>query len=82
MKKKIVDTLVEKVTIDKYRTLHVHIRLNLLRILEDDANRGGSIESEPAVATEKGGIYTRIPTSPAHRHLRAICALPSRQASL
>ncbi len=80
MKKKIVDTLVEKVTIDKYRTLHVHIRLNLLRILEDDANRSGPIES--AVATEKGGIYTRIPTSPAHRHLRAICALPSRQASL
>ncbi len=58
LKKKIVDTLVEKVTIDKDRTLHVHIRLNLLGILEDDANSGGPIES--AVATEKVGIYSRI----------------------
>ena len=53
-----MDTLVEKVTIDQDRTLHVHIRINLLRILEDDANTGGSIES--AVSTEKVGIYTRI----------------------
>ena len=54
-----MDTLVEKVTIDQDRTLHVHIRINLLRILEDDANTGGSIES--AVSTEKVGIYTRKP---------------------
>ena len=58
LKKKIVDTLVEKVTIDKDRTLHVHIRLNLLRILEDDANSDGP--NSPAVPTEKVGIYTRI----------------------
>ncbi|MBT7016571.1 MAG: hypothetical protein HN965_09900, partial [Anaerolineae bacterium] len=50
LKKEIVDTLVEKVTIDQDRTLHVHIRLNLLRILEEDANKGGS--NEPAVSIQ------------------------------
>ena len=58
MKKKIVDRLVEKVAIDQDRTLHLHIRLNLLRILEDDANTSGPIE--PTVPTEKVGFYTRI----------------------
>ena len=73
LKKKIVDTLVEKVTIDQDRTLHVHIRLNLLSILEDDAKNGGTT-GRSAVATEKVGIYTHIPTSRAHRHLGGACA--------
>ncbi len=76
--KKIVDALVEKVKIDKGRTLHVCICLNLLRFLEGDANKGGPIGS--AVAIEKAGIYTRKPTSPAHCRLREVCALPSQRA--
>jgi hypothetical protein len=46
------------VTIDQDRTLHVHIRLNLLRILEEDANKGGS--NEPAVSIQSDETYTRI----------------------
>ena len=46
-------------TIDQDRTLHVHIRLNLLSILEGDANNGDSTEPT-AVATGKVGTYTRI----------------------
>ena len=53
LKKEIVD-LVEKVTIDQDRTLHIHIRLNLLRILEEDANKGGP--NAPAVSIQSGGI--------------------------
>jgi len=78
LKKEIVDTLVEKVTIDQDRTLHVHIRLNLLRILEEDANKGGP--NAPAVSIQSGGTYTRKPASRARRHLHGVCASPFLQA--
>jgi len=42
-----------KVTIDQDRTLHVHIRLNLLRILEEDSNKGGAIILAGQIWSEK-----------------------------
>ena len=50
LKKIIADTLVEKVTIDQDRTLHVHIRLNLLKLLEEDAS--SSDPNWPAVSIQ------------------------------
>ena len=72
LKKEIVDTLVEKVTIDQDRTLHVHIRLNLLRILEDDANISGT--NPPAASIQTAEICTHTPACRAHHRLRrAVC---------
>jgi hypothetical protein len=45
------------VTIDQDRTLHVHIRLNLLRILEEDSNKGGAIKLAGQFWSDE--IYTR-----------------------
>ena len=42
VKKRVVDTLVERVEIDIGRNLFVQIRLNLLNILRKDAESGGS----------------------------------------
>ena len=41
LKKRVIDTL-EHIEIDKDRNLQVHIRLNLLDILRNDAESGGS----------------------------------------
>jgi DNA invertase Pin-like site-specific DNA recombinase len=56
LKKQMVDTLVERVTINKNREIKVEIRLNLLAILDEDA---GS-DSTSAAYTRRGGTYTRI----------------------
>ena len=42
LKKRVIDSLVERIEIDKDRNLQVHIRLNLLDILRNDAESGGS----------------------------------------
>jgi len=50
------------VTIDHDRTHHVHIRLNLLRILEEDSNKGGAIKLAGQIWSDE--IYTRISAYP------------------
>ena len=42
LKKRVIDTLVERVEIDRDRNLFVQIRLNLLDILRKDAESGSS----------------------------------------
>ena len=54
LKKRIVDTFVKRVTIDKDRELSVEIRQNLLDIIEE-------VPHSSAVHFGKDGIYTRIP---------------------
>lgn len=57
LKKRVIDTLVERVEIDIDRNLFVQIRLNLLDILRKDAESGGSTAG---VQNFEVGIYTRI----------------------
>jgi hypothetical protein len=57
LKKRIVDTLVERIEIDKDRNLFVQIRLNLLGILRKDAESGGSTAG---VQNFEVGTCTRI----------------------
>jgi hypothetical protein len=59
LKKRVIDTLVERIEIDKDRNLHVQIRLNLLDILRNDAESGGST-SPAGVQNFEVGTYTRI----------------------
>ena len=54
LKKQVVNTLVDRVTINRDRELSVTLRLNLLKILEGGSNSG-------AVHLGEFGIYTRIP---------------------
>jgi hypothetical protein len=68
LKKRIVNALVKRVTVDKSRNLKVEIRVNVL----DLANTGSNSDDSPGVQVSKDGIYTRIPTSPAHPHLVVI----------
>jgi hypothetical protein len=57
LKKQIVDTLVERVTIGKGREITVEIRLDLLKILDQDAD----LENLSLAAySRRGEIYTRI----------------------
>jgi hypothetical protein len=53
LKKRIIDTLVERIEIDKERNLRVQIRVNLLDILGRDANAGVQIREDE--------IYSHIP---------------------
>lgn len=57
LKKRVVDTLVERIEIDKERNLHVQIRLNLLDIHRKDARN----ETNAGAQNSEGEIYTRIP---------------------
>ncbi len=58
LKKKVVDTLVERVTISKDREMNVEIRLDLTTILDQDTG----LENLSSVAySRRGEIYTRIP---------------------
>lgn len=63
LKKQMIDTLVERVTINKNREIKVEIRLNLLAILDQDAESGNP---NPGAYSRRGGIYTRIQSIPAH----------------
>ena len=56
LKKRVVDTLVERIEIDRERNLHVQIRLNLLDILRKDAQS----RTNAGVQNSEGEIYTRI----------------------
>ena len=55
LKKKVVDTLVEEVTINRNRELNVVIRLDLQKILDQDA---GLENLSPAAYSRRGEIYT------------------------
>ena len=73
LKKRGVDTLVKRITIDRARELSVEIRLNLLDIIEEEPQSS-------AIHLGKAGIYTSKRSSPArHRH-HVICESPSRPA--
>jgi hypothetical protein len=52
-----IDTLVERATINKNREILVEIRVNLRAILDQDA--ASTMPSRAYI--EKGEIYTRIP---------------------
>jgi hypothetical protein len=67
LKKRVVDTLVERVEIDKERNLHVQIRLNLLDILRKDARSGITA----GVQNSEGEIYSHIRSAPAHHRRSA-----------
>ena len=56
VKKRVVDTLVERIQIDRERNLQVQIRLNLIEIIGKDAQD----ESIAAVQFHEAEIYTRI----------------------
>jgi hypothetical protein len=56
LKKRVVDTLVERIEIDRERNLHVQIRLNLLDILRKDAHN----ETNAGVQNSEGEICSRI----------------------
>ncbi|HSV85532.1 MAG TPA: hypothetical protein VLH85_03090, partial [Levilinea sp.] len=64
IKRQIVKALVERVDSSKDRELTVNFRLNVLEI----AGIRTSADQVPAAET-----YTRIPASPAHRHLAGSC---------
>lgn len=70
LKKRVVDTLVERIEIDRERNLHVQIRLNLLDILRKDAQS----RTNAGVQNSEGEIYTHTQSSPSHPHRPASCA--------
>ncbi len=57
LKKQVVDTLVQRVTISKDRKINVEIRLDLLKILDQDA---GLENLSPAAYSRRVETYTRI----------------------
>lgn len=57
LKKQVVDTLVERVTINKDREINVEIRLDLIKILDQDA---GLENLSLAAYSRRGETYTRI----------------------
>ena len=77
LKKRVIDTLVERIDIDIDRNLFVQIRLNLLDILRKDAESGGSTAG---VQNFEVGIYTHKRSTRVHRHHCASCASPFRPA--
>ncbi len=58
LKKQIVDTLLERATINKNREVKIEIRVNLLAILKQDAE---SENSNSGAYSRRGGIYIHIP---------------------
>jgi site-specific DNA recombinase len=69
LKKQIIDTLVERATIKKNREIKVDIRVNLSKILEQDAASART----PGVYIERVETYTRIQSIPVHPHRCASC---------
>ncbi len=53
-----IDTLVERVTINRDREIKVEIRLNLLAILDQEAESGNP---NSGAYSRRGEIYSRIP---------------------
>ena len=77
LKKQVIDTLVQRVTISKDRKINVEIRLDLLKILDQDA---GLENLSPAVDSRRGGIYIRK-RSP-HHNLRTVLQSLSQMRGL
>ncbi len=69
LKKRVVDTLVERVEIDKERNLHVQIRLNLLDILGKDARNG----TTAGVQNSEVETYSHTRSIPSHPHHSSFC---------
>jgi len=70
LKKKVVDTLVEEVTINRNRELNVVIRLDLQKILDQDAD----LENLSAAAySRRGEIYTHTRSIRVRRRRCASC---------
>lgn len=70
LKKRVVNTLVERVTINKDREIMVEIRLNLFAILDQDAR---SEDFAAAAYSKQGGICTRKRSCRARRRHHASC---------
>ncbi|MBI5295574.1 MAG: recombinase family protein [Chloroflexi bacterium] len=70
LKKRIIDTLVELVEIDRDRNLFVQIRLNLLDILRKDAESG---DPTAGVQNFEGEIYTHTQSTLVHLRHCASC---------
>ena len=70
LKKQVVDTLVQRVTISKDRKINVEIRLDLLKILDQDA---GLENLSPAAYSRRGETYTRKRSVRARRRRCAFC---------
>lgn len=69
LKKQIIDTLVERVTISKDRELKVEIRLNLLEILDKDV----ALAMPHPAYIDRAEICIHRQSIPAHRHHSASC---------
>ena len=69
LKKQIIDILVESATIKKNREIKVDIRVNLSKILEQDAASART----PGVYIERVGTYTHIRSIPAHPRRSSSC---------
>ena len=80
LKRQIVTTLVSRVTIDRNRELHVEIRLNLLKILNDGTPEGSEGNNKDQIKTtgiHPGWRDDSRPT-PAFLHIRKLaCPKPS-----
>jgi hypothetical protein len=70
LKKQVVNTLVQRVTISKDRKINVEIRLDLLKILDQDA---GLENLSPAAYSRRGETYTRIRSARVHPHHSSSC---------
>jgi hypothetical protein len=70
LKKQVVDTLAQRVTISKDRKINVEIRLDLLKILDQDA---GLENLSSAAYSRQGEIYTRTQSPRVHRRHSAFC---------
>ncbi len=69
VKKRAIDTLVERIQIDRERNLQVQIRLNLLEIIGKDAQN----ETTAAVHFREGEIYTHTRSALVHPRHCAFC---------
>jgi hypothetical protein len=70
LKKQVLDTLVEEVKINKNRELNVVIRLDLLKILDQDS---GLENLKPAAYSRRGETYTRKQSALVRRRRCAFC---------
>jgi hypothetical protein len=70
LKKQVVDTLVKRVTISKDREINVEIRLDLIKILDQDA---GLENLSPAAYSRRGETYTHTRSVRAHLRHSASC---------
>lgn len=70
LRKQVVDTLVEEVKINRNRELNVVIRLDLLKILDQDA---GLENLTPAAYSRRAETYSRIQSNRVRRRRYAFC---------